>query len=170
VWKRYTGANPRRRSEQRMFNSDHSVVGEVALVGRGREALLVEVAYRLFTITNGTWARSALPSGRVWFAMKPDRVWTKQHDGFLHFDPALKARPGHGQGLKVKIPGNQSQVVRAHSGTQSATPQPMRKQSIASSFGSEDGEKTFVVRIPRSAFYIRSYSASVCCRGIRDHS
>ncbi|GJJ07199.1 hypothetical protein Clacol_001399 [Clathrus columnatus] len=43
---------------------------------------------------------------RTWFAMKPERVWTKQFDGYLHFDSQLKPlqTQGLGQGVRVKLP------------------------------------------------------------------
>jgi hypothetical protein len=88
------------------------------------------------------------PAGRTWFAMKPERVWTKQHDGFLHVDPALKPRPGQGQGIKVKLPGKTVHVVRAPSGSLDASKLSAAKSS-SSVVGSDDGERLFVVRIPK---------------------
>ncbi|KAI0727353.1 hypothetical protein C8Q72DRAFT_996639 [Fomitopsis betulina] len=56
---------------------------------------------------------SNMPAERVWFAMKPERMWTKQHEAFLYFDMALKPRPGMGPGYRVKLPGTEDQVIRA---------------------------------------------------------
>ena len=44
---------------------------------------------------------------RPWFAMKPERVWTKQFDGYLYFEARLKPVPnqGIGQGVRIKLPG-----------------------------------------------------------------
>ncbi|OBZ80029.1 hypothetical protein A0H81_01418 [Grifola frondosa] len=42
-------------------------------------------------------------SGRPWFAMKPERMWTKQHEAFLYFDPALKPRAGQGPGFQREV-------------------------------------------------------------------
>ncbi|KAJ7167568.1 hypothetical protein C8R46DRAFT_1269636 [Mycena filopes] len=51
--------------------------------------------------------------GRIWYTMKPDHMWTKQHDAFLYFDPALKPRPGQPPGVRVRLPGQASAIVRA---------------------------------------------------------
>ena len=48
---------------------------------------------------------------RPWYAQKPERVWTKQLDGFLHFDSALKPRLGQGQGYRVKLTGSSKEKV-----------------------------------------------------------
>ncbi|KAF7332388.1 Btz domain-containing protein [Mycena kentingensis (nom. inval.)] len=55
----------------------------------------------------------ARPLGRPWFVMKPELMWTKQHEGFLFIDPALKPRPGQPAGLRVRMPGGPSNIVRA---------------------------------------------------------
>jgi len=91
------------------------------------------------------------PTGRTWFAMKPERVWTKQHDGFLHVDPALKPRPGLGQGIKVKLPGTPGQVVRVPPGSLDISKSSATKTLASSVMVSDDGEKLFVVRIPKKA-------------------
>ncbi|EPS98813.1 hypothetical protein FOMPIDRAFT_1042380 [Fomitopsis schrenkii] len=86
---------------------------------------------------------------RVWFAMKPERMWTKQHEAFLYFDTTLKPRPGMGPGYRIKLPGTEDQVIRAPSrpyyrsqvGFSSPTDAPL-----------EEGERTaFVIRLPRGA-------------------
>ncbi|KAF8514879.1 hypothetical protein BU17DRAFT_52281 [Hysterangium stoloniferum] len=47
---------------------------------------------------------------RPWFAMKPERVWTKQFDGYLYSEADLKPIPaqGLGQGVRIKLPGASS--------------------------------------------------------------
>lgn len=58
--------------------------------------------------------RPSHPVDRPWFAQKPERVWTKQLDGFLHFDSTLKPRSGQGQGYRIKLSGpSKGEVVRA---------------------------------------------------------
>jgi hypothetical protein len=52
------------------------------------------------------------PVDRPWYTQKPERVWTKQLDGFLHFDSALKSKHGQGQGYRVKLAGSKEKVVR----------------------------------------------------------
>ncbi|KAI0650492.1 hypothetical protein C8Q79DRAFT_943978 [Trametes meyenii] len=50
---------------------------------------------------------------RVWYAQKPEHMWTKQHDIFLYNDIATKPRPGVGPGVRVKLPGvKESAIVR----------------------------------------------------------
>jgi len=51
------------------------------------------------------------PTDRPWYAQKPERVWTKQLDGFLHFDSTLKPRLGQGQGYRVKLTGSSKEKV-----------------------------------------------------------
>ncbi|KAJ7126391.1 hypothetical protein C8R43DRAFT_1028816 [Mycena crocata] len=78
--------------------------------------------------------------GRTWFAMKPEHMWTKQHDAFLYFDPALKARPGHPPGLRVRLPGGSPTVIRA-------IPRPYRPAKLPSKVSAVEIE--YVVRLPR---------------------
>jgi hypothetical protein len=87
--------------------------------------------------------------------MKPERMWTKQHDAFLYFDPALKPRPGQGPGFRVQLPGSRMLIIRALPRSTSAL-QPVAKLSITSVCGSEDGERTFVVRIPTWASKVKT--------------
>jgi len=90
------------------------------------------------------------PADRPWFAMKPERMWTKQHDAFLHFDPVLKPRHGQVPAFRVKLPGQQMQVVRAPLRTVQSNQQTLAMPPTTSIFGSEDGEKVVVVvRIPQ---------------------
>lgn len=92
-----------------------------------------------------------LPPGRVWFAMKPELMWTKQHDGFLHFDAALKPRQGQGPGYRVRFPGKQPEVIRALPRSYPSAKPPTVKSAAAATasvFGSDDGDKTFVVCLP----------------------
>ncbi|KAJ6538450.1 hypothetical protein DFH09DRAFT_1323691 [Mycena vulgaris] len=90
-------------------------------------------------------ARGAPPGrapGRTWFTMKPEHMWTKQHDAFLFFDPALKARPGHPPGVRVRLPGGTPTIVRA-------LPRPFRAAKPAQK-GPAAAENDFVVRLPRA--------------------
>ncbi|CCM00179.1 uncharacterized protein FIBRA_02207 [Fibroporia radiculosa] len=85
-------------------------------------------------------------AGRPWFAMKPERMWTKQHEGFLYFDPALKPRPGQGPGFRVKLPGSGDHIIR---GPPRSYP-PSKVAFPVAGGGSQDGSGGhFVVRIPR---------------------
>lgn len=86
--------------------------------------------------------------GRVWFATKPELMWTKQHEGFLYFDSALKSRQNQGLGLRVKLPGSQALVIktprRAHE------PTPFARASTPSISGS-DVDRMYTVRLPKRA-------------------
>lgn len=89
--------------------------------------------------------RTVSPFARVRFVMKPELMWTKQHEAFLYFDPTLKPKSGHGAGYRVKLPGEQTHVVRAG-------PTPRAPQTSMPKFeGSDAGEKYFVVRLPQRA-------------------
>lgn len=92
-------------------------------------------------------AAAAAASGRTWYAIKPEHVWTKRHEGFLYLDYALKPRPGQGPGYRVKLSGKGGQVVRTPARTPQATSEP--SPSVAAP--SEGSEKTFVVRLPKRA-------------------
>ena len=115
--------------------------------GRGRGGFF----HGGFTPTRSRVPSPFVPPGRVWFAMKPELMWTKQHDGFLHFDPALKPRYGQGAGFRVKLPGDRAQIVRAPLRSQTPAPASIAKPATASVLGSEYGEKSFVVRLPKRA-------------------
>ncbi|KAF9567372.1 hypothetical protein CPC08DRAFT_19747 [Agrocybe pediades] len=89
---------------------------------------------------------SLMGSGRVRFVMKPELVWTKQHEAFLYFDTGLKPRPGQGAGFRVAIPGHEPVVIRT---PYKARVLPQASTSKAASDGSEGGEKHFAVRLPK---------------------
>jgi hypothetical protein len=81
---------------------------------------------------------------RVRFIMKPELMWTKQHEAFLYFDTTLKSRSGHGAGFRVKLPGQQLQVIRAL-----PTPLVPDKESDPKTTIKTDSGSTFVVRLPK---------------------
>ncbi|KAG5639708.1 hypothetical protein H0H81_005891 [Sphagnurus paluster] len=103
----------------------------------------------------GYSGRSPAASGRFWYAMKPELMWTKQHEGFLYFEvePALKPRQGQGQGILVKLPGKQSKVVRApprpylhaNDNFNASTWRPVAK-SVA---GSEHDDRVYTISLPK---------------------
>ncbi|KAF8914249.1 hypothetical protein CPB84DRAFT_1758817, partial [Gymnopilus junonius] len=114
--------------------------------GRGRGAFAARGRFASPTTSHNT-SLSTLP-GRVRFAMKPELMWTKQHEAFLYFDSTLKPRPGHGPSFRIKIPGHESGIVRTPS-VPRASPQP--STSKVGTDGSEAGDKYFVVRLPKRA-------------------
>ena len=84
---------------------------------------------------------------RTWYAMKPERVWTKQHDAFLYFNSTLKPRPGVGPGYRVKLPNAQAHIVRGS--VRPSQPSTAEVSSSSQAPPSEDGDKLFVVRLPK---------------------
>ena len=86
-----------------------------------------------------------IAANRVRFAMKPELMWTKQHEAFLYFDTAMKARPGQGPGFRVRLPGRQSQVIRGPS----TSAVPLGQAGSKSTTKVELGDNHFVVRLPK---------------------
>ncbi|KAK7062067.1 Btz domain-containing protein [Favolaschia claudopus] len=80
--------------------------------------------------------------GRIWFTMKPEHMWTKQHDAFLYLDHALKARPGQPPGVRVRLPGANALVIRA-------IPRPTRAVKLPQKPAVVDND--YVVRLPPRA-------------------
>lgn len=91
------------------------------------------------------------PAGRTWYAMKPERVWTKQHDGFLHVESASKPRSGQGQSITVKLPGTAGHVIKVPPGSLDTSKSSVARASTSGTVGSDDGDRLFLVRIPKRA-------------------
>lgn len=90
-----------------------------------------------------------MSSGRIWYPMKPELAWTKQHEGFLYTDVSMKPRRGRGAGYRVRIPGSRGQIVRTPLTLTEELPIPTPSGTATTSvLGSEYGEKTVVVRLP----------------------
>ncbi|KAJ7284172.1 hypothetical protein C8J57DRAFT_755131 [Mycena rebaudengoi] len=85
---------PQAPSQQRGGAPSPSQRGAAPLRGRGRGSAPIRAP------------------GRTWFTMKPEHMWTKQHDAFLFLDAALRARPGHPPGVRVRVPNTPATVVR----------------------------------------------------------
>ena len=93
---------------------------------------------------------------RPWYAQKPERVWTKQLDGFLHFDSSLKAKLGQGQGYRVKLAGSKEKVIRASPEVYvTQTADQVNPATTATTSSSENvtspsvDNKTVTVRLPK---------------------
>ena len=84
-------------------------------------------------------------ANRVRFVMKPELMWTKQHEAFLYFDTTLKPRQGQGAGFRIKIPGHQQQVIRAAPGAREA---PKASSSKVTAAPKDD---YIVVNLPKRA-------------------
>jgi hypothetical protein len=141
----------KRKEERRRLNPDQSRRGSPR--GRGGHFAirsrngLASGTYSTPNTGRTSHFSTTSDTDRPWFAMKPERVWTKQHDAFLHLDPALKIRDGHSLGFRVKLPGGQ--IITAPAISSPTTHQIAPKLSIPSATDSDGGEKTFVVRLPR---------------------
>lgn len=83
---------------------------------------------------------------RVWYAQKPERMWTKQHDIFLYSDVATKPRPGVGPGVRINLPGGKAPLIirlppRAPGARAFDKPEAPRSSPL-------EVEKPIVVRMP----------------------
>ncbi|KIK96065.1 hypothetical protein PAXRUDRAFT_826377 [Paxillus rubicundulus Ve08.2h10] len=119
--------------------------GRGFVLGHGRGG-----AIRGGGITRSPTRSSTIPatvtiSGKIWYAMKPEKVWTKQHEAFLFFDSSLKPRPGIGAGYRVKLSDLEVQIIR---GPVQAPKRPAG-HSHSPAQASDEGEKNFIVRLPK---------------------
>lgn len=89
-------------------------------------------------------AAAASVPGKIWYAMKPEYPWTKYLETSLFHDSGPKPRAGNSSSYRVKLPNMEAQIVR---GSVKATDRPKLLPSELQ--GSEDGEKNFVVRLPK---------------------
>jgi hypothetical protein len=91
-------------------------------------------------------------SDRIWYTQKPERMWTKQHEGPLYFDPTMKPRPGLGQGFKIRLPGGDGYVVRSNAVTRPWVGKQHRWNSpalpVTDKSGSDYSDVVIVVRMP----------------------
>ena len=90
------------------------------------------------------------PVGRdgTWYAMKPERVFTKMADGFLYFDPALKSRPDRKGGFRISIPGKTMEVVSAPKPSVRIKASAAEAQVSSETVSSVEQDKRYVVRLP----------------------
>ncbi|KAF5363386.1 hypothetical protein D9756_000247 [Leucocoprinus leucothites] len=97
-------------------------------------------------VNSGNRAAAAVKPGRVWYAMKPEHMWTKQSENFLFFEPKHR---GSGASYRVHLPGSQSQVLRPL-----PTDQPLGASNhvatgTASVVGSDVGDTPIIVNLPK---------------------
>ncbi|GLB34096.1 putative CASC3/Barentsz eIF4AIII binding protein [Lyophyllum shimeji] len=116
--------------------------------------------------------RSSANSGRIWFPMKPELMWTKQHEGFLYFetDPSLKPRQGQGQGFLVKLPGIQAKVVRAPARTYPAVWTSASKRTTAGVAGVDEEERVYAVNLPQRSGREKEVDAPVASVPVEETS
>ncbi|KAI0057543.1 hypothetical protein BV25DRAFT_1830941 [Artomyces pyxidatus] len=94
---------------------------------------------------------AASPTTRTWFAMKPERVWTKHHELFLYSDPALKPRPGQGPGYRIKLPGKTDGLVVRTAPSPWPQPAPARTPPPSTASTPADADVVITVRLPQRA-------------------
>ncbi|KAF8515001.1 hypothetical protein JB92DRAFT_93839 [Gautieria morchelliformis] len=98
-------SSPRDLQVRPRLESQRSPTADVLRIGNGARTM---VRPRLESQRSPTADVLRFGNGvRPWFAMKPERVWTKQFDGYLYFEPQLKPvhSQGIGQGVRIKLPG-----------------------------------------------------------------
>ncbi|KAJ3984253.1 hypothetical protein F5890DRAFT_1441376 [Lentinula detonsa] len=86
--------------------------------------------------------------GRVWFLKKPEHMWTKQAESFLFSDPSSKPRAGQPASVRVKLPCQKTAPIRV---PMQSIAQTSTSNLSTSRPESEIGDRTLVVRIPKSA-------------------
>ncbi|KAG7097339.1 hypothetical protein E1B28_004696 [Marasmius oreades] len=88
---------------------------------------------------------------RTWFAMKPERMWTKQSDMFLYLDPSSKPRPGHTGIVRVKLPGKNSRSTKhpIKEPTTMTSPKPAVTSTTSINGSDYGGTKVITVCLPK---------------------
>ncbi|CAL1700494.1 unnamed protein product [Somion occarium] len=141
----------RSESRQKQGSPHPSNSSQRGLPFRGRGGFVTQRGRGGFTrgVSSPAGRPFILPPGRVWYAMKPEKPFTQQHDSFLYFDPSLKPRPGQGAGLRIKLPGREPLVIRTPPrSSHSAKPSLAGTDTASVTTGSEWSDRVFTVRIP----------------------
>lgn len=135
-------------SSPALTNASHQFRTSTPTRGRGRGG---SVRGKAIPMTSRVRAELL---GEPWFSMKPERIWTKQFEGYLYSDPALKPKLGRPAGIRVTLPGKEAKVVpEQKTKTVSAEPEIACQtsestfQTIPSSV-SDAGVKKFIVKMP----------------------
>ncbi|KAG8219022.1 hypothetical protein J3R82DRAFT_4778 [Butyriboletus roseoflavus] len=114
------------------------------IAGRGRGGAARGGGVVLQSRSTPTTAAASV-SGKIWYAMKPEYPWTKHLETALFYDSGPKTRPGSSPSYRVKFPNVEAQIVRGSVQTaERQKPLPFSEPQ-----GLEDGEKSFVVRLPK---------------------
>jgi len=114
--------------------------GRGGFAGRGRGGIAAPAVNSPAGSTSGT--KTVGPrAGKVWFAMKPEAIWSKQAENFLFNDPSTK---GPNPKFRVKIPGKEPTVAKGTRPPQSAKP-----ASEESSEPTTTTQLAYVVRLPK---------------------
>jgi hypothetical protein len=83
------------------------------------------------------------PSDRPWYSVKPEKVWSKHHEGFLFQDMSYKRRhPDPNQFIRVKLSNEQVTVVKV-------LPQHPKKTKAPARVTKSIDEQPYVVRLPK---------------------
>ncbi|KLO19927.1 hypothetical protein SCHPADRAFT_898495 [Schizopora paradoxa] len=117
------------------------------IAGRGRGGFISGRGG--FHVRRNSFSSNA-KSDRVWYIMKPERTWTKQLEGFLHFDNFGKPWSGKPSGFRVHLPGKRSDFVKAPATAHRViAPADVRTQAHSDAASATEREKTYVVRLPK---------------------
>ena len=123
--------------------------GRGFVAARGRGGAFARGASTSPTTTHRPLNSNVSMGERVWYAQKPERMWTKQHDIFLYSDVATKPRPGVGPGVRVKLPGGNSPLIIRLPPRAPGARASDKFESTRSS--PPEAEKPIVVRIPATS-------------------
>lgn len=97
----------------------------------------------------GNRAAAAAKAGRVWYAMKPELMWTKQSDNFLFY--ASSKQRATGTVYRVQLPGSKSHVTREQTLPVDSQDHPPHHIAVATTSvaGSDVGDSPFVINLPK---------------------
>ncbi|KAF9450672.1 hypothetical protein P691DRAFT_757998 [Macrolepiota fuliginosa MF-IS2] len=96
-------------------------------------------------VNSGNRAAAAAKAGRVWYAMKPEHMWTKQSENFLFFESHKYRAPG--ATYRVQLPGSWLQVIKTPPPQAQSQASNHIEAATASVVGSDVGD-TFVIKLP----------------------
>ncbi|GJE84574.1 hypothetical protein PsYK624_006500 [Phanerochaete sordida] len=83
----------------------------------------------------------------VWYAQKPEKMWTKHADNFLYFEQASRPRAGETPSIRIRLPGQpEPQLIRQKKLEAKAGENTIAEAATAST--SDYGDRQFTVRIP----------------------
>lgn len=89
---------------------------------------------------------TAHAQGRVWYTMKPELMWTRQHEAFLFFDSSTK--PRNRPSFRVKLPGSDGYVMQSKfQARQHDVERQWRKPEPRAT---DSGDNAYTVRIPKT--------------------
>ncbi|KAH9899605.1 hypothetical protein C8Q73DRAFT_680482 [Cubamyces lactineus] len=139
----------RRTQQERQHQSQNGPVRGFGFRGRGFVPARGRGGFGRGGASSPATSRHSLSNiamgDRVWYAQKPEKMWTRKPDPTLYSEVPPKSRPDAGPPIRVKLPGaKRSSIVKLPS---QANPAPSDKTDSAPSAQNEV-DKAFVVRLP----------------------